>query len=103
MENEKDFRADDDETLFRLLRNRDKDAVVAIFDRYSKELYSFAFREIERRMPEAEPSDAARNILIIVFASMYDHHEQLPTDTKLLDFLFGIANRAVALYLQQKD
>lgn len=86
--------------LQKLQANKDdKNALLAVFDRYSIEVYSLALIGISERMPTLVAEDAAQQILISVFASLYVNCDEIEPDTSLSLFLRASTIRAIDQYV----
>lgn len=94
----------DTEMLQKLQANKnDKDALLAIFDRYSTEVYSLALIKISERMPTLIAEDAAQEVLVCVFASLQVNCDLIETPTSLCDYLMASAGRAVDQYIVEQQ
>jgi DNA-directed RNA polymerase specialized sigma24 family protein len=87
-----------DNALCKLVKKDNRDALMAIFDRYSQNLYIYLVQVVGTRVRGPQLEEDAKEILILVFESMWAKRHKWPAGIHLEDYLFTAAYQQAMEY-----
>lgn len=94
-----DFTNVTDEALLHLVKQNDKQALLLLFDRYAPVLYSTMLPLArDRRFKDAGPEDTAKQILILVFTTLWDERQTVHIQTTVQAYLLSEAYNKFTAY-----
>jgi hypothetical protein len=80
-----------DDALWKLVRKANREAFMAIYDRYSPNLYIYIIQIISTRIRGKQLEEDTREILILVFETLWTSRRRLSRTIHLEDHLFTLA------------
>jgi hypothetical protein len=80
-----------DDALWKLVRKENREAFMTIYDRYSPNLYIYIIQVISTRIRGKQLEEDTKEILILVFETLWMSRRRLSRTIRLEDHLFTLA------------
>jgi RNA polymerase sigma-70 factor, ECF subfamily len=87
-----------DEMLWELVTKDSRKAFMAIYDRYSTNLYIYIIQIVSTRVRGKQLEEDTKEIIIQVFETLWINRLELPQDIRLEEYLFMSAYRHALNY-----
>lgn len=99
MNPQEDFTNVTDEVLLHRVKQNNKQALLLLFDRYAPVLYSTMLPLVrDQRFKDADPEDTAKQILILVFTTLWDDRQTVHVQTTVRAYLLSEAYNKFAAH-----
>lgn len=86
-----DFNLLSDDALWKLAKNDNREAFMTIYDRYSPNLYIYIIQIVSTRIRGRQLEEDTKEIIILVFETLWRNRRKLSEDISLEDNLFTSA------------
>jgi DNA-directed RNA polymerase specialized sigma24 family protein len=86
-----DFNLLSDDALWKLAKKDNREAFMVVYDRYSPNLYIYIIQIVSTRIRGRQLEDDTKEIIILVFETLWRNRRKLSEDISLEDNLFTLA------------
>jgi len=86
-----DFNLFADDALWKLVKKDNREAFMAIYDRYSQNLYIYIIQIVSTRIRGKQLEDDTKEIIILIFETLWNSRRKLSKNLRVEDHLFTSA------------